>query len=595
MKTRLSTLFYDPAIESRQLAKLALGYVAIPPVDVIDFANEQGGDASRELGFPLLPGMDEIRVERAELKLRAGTKDLDVRFTPIQPSDGKGIFLSLVKSARLRKVDISYTLPQGFTGSPRIVVRTATPQGSSFAAGPPIFANPPFSAPGPMYGQVLAGMAVQDFGSRKVLTFPSVLGSAWMIQIGTGDSIDKLAPAAVMPSISSVTISALPTNLMVFLIGDGADVTLWSHPGLLLPDVGYQNVSFSPLAQKYLAKALKDSGTRQGRVTLPVPLKFHSDSGCTVEVSSKTLEGLYVVKPLDPDPLTVPLRGGWEDLRLQAPAGLQIESSSLRVTAKLLGRDLNGGSPEPLFDDPSSGMRVNQDLSAAMARPFLPLPGSPAGTVLPLISVQLYLGALEAAEAVVELHNDAASAPGMTVGKPLVRQLVKGFSGWVEFELQKPLPVSAGQAPLWIVLRSNKGEVLWFTVPVDSSFPGTRVSTDHGKTWGIPDPMLTALGDPLALLFHAVPEPLPAPVVRVRDSRGILSSNLLTTPVAKSPRQYVSDGISLPAPVVSRLVSATGQGRVTTQMKVFSRSALDLTLETMKLFYDPFQARPGGE
>lgn len=579
-------LFYDPAIEPRQLLRLTAGATAIAPVDTLEFADEQGGDLARELGLPLLPGMDEIRLDRAELQLRAGQKDLDVRFTLGQPSDGNGTFFSLSKPARLRKVDISYTLPPGVTGTVRTVLRTATPQGSGFVAGPPIYADPPFPAPGPMYPAVLAGMSVGDHDSHKTLNLPSVLGSAWMIQIATGDSIDKLAPVAVMPTINGVTIAALPTDLTVALAAEG--LTLWSHPGLLLPEVGDQSVSFLPMAQKHLAKALKESASAQGMVTLSVPLKFHSATGCVVEVSSKRLEGRYVVKPMTTDPYILQLRGAWAKLTLEAPAGLPIQSSSMRITAKLLGRDLNAGSPDPPLSDPSIGFRVNQQQSIAVARRFLPLADSAVGSMLPLVSMRLYLGAIEAAEAVLEVHNDAATAPGAMTGKPIVRQLTKGASGWVEFELQKPLPVSAGQAPLWIVLRANKGEVLWFA-DQPGAFP-PRMSTDRGKTWGIPDPTLGAVGDPLAQLFHTVGNP-PAPVIEVRDATGILSANLLANATAKPPRQYLSDGVSFPDTVLSRLASASGQGRVATTFQVFSRTALDLRFEVPQLLYDPFRSQ----
>jgi hypothetical protein len=581
-----SALFYDPAIELRQLSRLAAGATALDAVDAVDFPDEQGGDVARELGLPLLPGMDEIRVDRAELQLRAGQKDLDVQFTPSQPPDGNGIFFSLTQAARLRKVDISYTLPTGVSGTIRTVLRGATTQGSGLAVGPPIFCDPPFAAPGPMYAPVLAGMSVDDHGSHKTLTVPSVLGNAWMVQIATGDSIDKLAPAAVMPTSNSITISALPTDLAVTLADEG--VKVWSHPGLLLPEVGDQNVSFLPMAQKHLTKALQSSTTASGGVTLSVPLKFHSATGCVVEVSSKRLEGRYVVKPTTSDPLTLQLRGAWEDLALQAPAGLPIQSSSVRITAKLLGRDLNAGSPDPPLREPSIGLRVNQQLSVAVARRFLPLAGDTAGKLLPLVSVRLYVGSMETAEAVLELHNDAATAPGAMAGASIVRQLVKGTFGWVEFELPKPLPVSAGQAPLWVVLRANKGEVLWFTDQPGAIPP--RVSSDQGKTWGIADSTLAAVGDPLAQLFHAVENP-PAPIVSVRDSTGILTANLMVNPTAKPPRQYVSDGITFPEAMLSRLAFATGQGRVATTFHVFSRSALDLRFEAPQLFYDPFASQ----
>ena len=118
------------------------------------------------------------------------------------------------------------------------------------------------------------------------------------------------------------------------------------------------------------------------------------------------------------------------------------------------------------------------------------------------------------------------------------------------------------------------------------------MSANRGKTWAIPDPTLASVGDPLAQLFHAVSDP-PAPIIQVRDARGILSANLLANPASQPPKQYVSDGVALPGAVPSRLASALAQGRVSTRLKIFSRSALDLRFEGLQLFYDPFSAQGG--
>lgn len=587
--------FYDPAIAIASLRNLVFQAVLNPAVDILDFPGEQGGDAERELGIPLLAGMDEIEVTRAELSLRAGHKDLDIQFTPTEPADSNGIFLVLPAPARLRKVDLTYTMPD----KARVVLRPATPQGSGFVAGPPIHAHPAFSQPqtNSMYGPVLAGMSVDDFGSHKLLTLPALFGRAWLIQIGSGESADKLAPVTppIKPIINKVTIAALPTNFRVSLIGDGAEVGLWNHPGPLLIESDTQRISFLPLAQKHLAKALKDAGSADARVTLPLRLKFHSDTGCAVEVSEKLLEARYVVKPAGSHTLSLPLRGDWVDLELAAPAGLKIADTTLRATAKLLGRELNGGSPNPPLSAPTAGLRVNRDLSVAVARPMLPVAGSAPGSLLDLVVVRLYLGTLDDAEAVMELRNDVASQPGPIVGSPLVRQLARGFSGWVEFELQKPLVVSSGQAPLWIALRANKGELLWFVDPAAAQITAPRVSSDGRKSWAVPDPLLGPVGNPLAQIFHAVPtDPLlPPPVIEVRVKEGLLAANLLTNPVSKGPGQYLSEGIRLPAAMLSRLAATPGEGRVNSTFKLFSRSVLDLKIEDLKLFYDPFQSRGG--
>ena len=93
--------------------------------------------------------------------------------------------------------------------------------------------------------------------------------------------------------------------------------------------------------------------------TLTVPLNFHSDSGCQVEVTDQKLQAEYRV-PLIPDPLNLQLRGGWTPIKVKAPAGRRPMRATADITAKLLGRVLNDASPTPPIDLPGFGMGLDQ-------------------------------------------------------------------------------------------------------------------------------------------------------------------------------------------------------------------------------------------
>jgi hypothetical protein len=588
MSPLLQAFFYPASYGRIQLTGLLYGAAVDLGQNIIDFPEEKGGSADQKLAVPFLPGMDEIEVEEARIMLRAAPKDLEIEDYKVTANGNIGVYLSLIIPARLKKVEIRYTPPTSAHPAKvmRLVVRTATPSGAGFGEGVPLFAYPDFGKAGPMYEPVLGGMTVTDLGSdRRLLRLPSVLGRAWLIQVATGDKPTELAPLQVKPIVNHVTLDAVPRNLSVALVTGGNEVTLWNNPEALLPDGADQEVSFTPLAQRHLTAALKSAS--ESELTLSVPIRFRSDSGGAIAITATSLKSEYVVRPLGQEPVTLRLGGDLIPLVLNAPAALTPKRSSMRLTAKLVGRELNAASPEPFTTSPATGLRVGLARSAATAVEVAPSAGETAGSVLAAASARVYLSAPTAAEVVMEIHGDVAESPGPIVAPPIVRQLEAGFSGWLEFELAKPLTVVSGQAPLWLSLRTNKGEVFWFASPGGPA--KSRISTDRGETWSPPDSVLTPSGRLLAQLFHHTKDPLPAPVVRLQNGSIIMKTNLFTNPEKKSDREYVIENAALPDEVHSLLAARTGQGRVSTELLLFTTSVVDLTLENLAIKYDPFQ------
>ncbi len=592
-----SPLFYSAALNVANLKKYALGLFEPPAVDVVEFTDPSGGVVERELAVPFLPGMDAVVVERARLQLRSRPRELEVAFEAREAAE-PGVIVVLPRVSRLLKIGVDYTIPAALAGQPvRVVVRNAQPQGGTFSVSPPVYASPDFAAPGPMFPRPLSGMSLTTTASGAVLTLPRPLGQAWLIQLATGDEAVKLSAIAVTPTVRFVRIDAVPHNLTLAIRLAEESPQLWSHPELFLPEVGLQEVDFSPLAQKRLSEVLAQADPKTA-VTLSVALQFVSGSGGDVSIASRTLDARYQVDAVDADGESHELGGDWTSVAIEAPASLRPAHVAADLTVRPLGRELNGGSPEPSLRAPSRGLRIRPTITVAGAARFV-VPDEERLTDSPLVSARAYLASATASEAVLELRADGAGAPGVPIVPPVVRQLEAGFRGWVEFDLASPWTASAASSDLWVCLRTNQGEVLWFGSPEDVEDEAAGlVSLDGGASWGAPDERLEPHRPLLVQLFNAVPDPQPEPIVRVHQGASLLAENLLraagNVPVRQGPREFVLLGASLPPALSALLAQTPGTGKVVTTLSLFSRTVADLQITRLLLEYDPFQASASG-
>ncbi len=596
-KVELTALLTEAAVMGGRLAATeALGEAEAADVDTLEFP-EAGGTVERELAIPFLPYMDEVRVNLAEFVLHGVGRELAIANYTVSESYGsdRGRVIALDAPAQLRKVEIRrassfLTFPRPL----RLVVRPATRANGGFSFGPPIFADPPFHLPGNLYAPVLGGMTVNYYADgRTLLVLPNVLGTAWLIQYAVGDEATALTAADVTFEVLKVTVTAAPINLSLVVPAAEGDIMLARFPNALLPSAGLQPVGFTPIAQKVLSDRLKASGSDQ--VTLPIPLRFAAESGGAVGIRSHTLTARYVVRPLGAGSQTLALRGDWTRLTLQAPARLRPESGTVRLVVTALGRALNEGSPLPQATRPSSGVLVTPEQWAASPMPFLPPAPATVGSIVPLASVRVYVQAWDEAEVVAGICADVGGAPGPVVTPPLVRKLGAMTSGWVEFELPAPLPIVAGLAPLWVLIRSTRGRLLWF-----GQGPGSvRVSLDRGGSWGTVDPVLSPPLAPLVQLFHVVADPQPLPAVSLYQGATLLAADLLAGANVSqtTPREFVVEDLALPPGLLDLLATTTGSasgapassGRLATTLHLLSRAALDVTVEEMTLAYSPYQ------
>ncbi len=605
MSGALQALFY-----ARELAptRIQLQARQIEPfvVDRVELPEERGGEVVRELAVPFLPEMDEVEVEEARLAFSALPRRLEIegyQARAIDAGTDAGVVVTLTRPGRLRQVELAATLPLPGPEVPplpelRWVVRPADPAGGF---GPPILAAPDFPPPGgnAMFPRVLSGLEARSLGGdRHLLGLPGLQGTSWLIQLAraAGSEVTKLAAQAIPLAVKKVVIDGLPTDLALVLeSADGGSTPLWSQPGALLPESGQQEAAFTPLAQKSLAASLDARKAAGSAATLPLAITLSSASGATVGIHSRVLKARYKAFPAGREAQNLRLEGERVALTLAVPAGSSPAASTSKVSVRLLGRELNGGSPEPPVRLPGGGLTISGERQAALALPFLPpAPGAP---LAPLAGIRLRLAAAAASEGTLTLHADAGGAPGAAVAPPLVRQLPAGFAGWQAFDPPEPLALATDL--LWLVLRVTQGQLLWFAAPPatePSHGAGARVSHDRGKTWGEPAPVLANEGLPMAQLFHASPQPLARPVVRIERDGAVLVPDWLPAsllpPAGAPPLALPAFSAPLPAPVLAALgAPATGSGRRTVRFDLFSRSVIELKLEDVALTYDPWTGR----
>lgn len=566
-------LLYPSSIAIGTLTLLIRG-LAAAPADVFTFP-PGGGDNDLELAVPRLPGMDEVVVDVAQLRVVARTTPLEPDGYQVVDAAGGGSILDLGAESRLRKVVVDAPAT-GTAALPHLhtVVRAAPGR----VPGPPLFADPAFDGP-PMFGRVLEGLTVSTVAEGRQLSLPGAPGSAWLLQYATGQEVTELTPLPDRLTVRRVVVDAAATDVTLVIRGatDDEQVPLWHHPGAFLPEAGEQEISFTALAQKQLAAALADD---DGTPALPIPLRVSATGAGAVQVTRKTLTTRYLARPLGPEPVTARIGGDWTPLTLSAPAARRPQSSTLRVTARHWGRELNGTRFPPLVP-PRAGFWVGDRRLVAAAVPV-------DGTVS-LVVVRALVSAVEGAEAVLELRADAAGAPGTPVAAPVVLQVPPATDpAWLEFVLPAPVAATAGST-VWAALRTNRGALRWCALPGGSGDP-VRASLDSGASWGEVDGSLVGTGGPVVQLFHLAEPAAALPVELYLAGGGAGTVTLTAVPGAAREFQAVAE---LPAAVLATLAAATGGDRADTPLTLFSRAVADLTVTELTLAYDPF-APAGG-
>ena len=540
--------FYAP--QARLVATYAQLVDDLQRVSAIQF-DAPNDVVDRELGIPFMAAMDDITVDTAQFELRAGSMVIDAPGSPRDFGTG-AVVIDLGTEGRLTEIELtsdSFWPPSTAADGARLVIRAATKSGGSYTAGAPLIAEPGFG--GGMFGTLLGGMTVN---TRRV-RFAPIAGTAFIVTWAKGDSATSLAPEGTKKlGVKRVKVEAVPRDVSITLVSGATEVPVWNQPGPLLPG-NLQSVSFVPAAERLLREQLATGAPP----TLAVTLRFRSASVARLEITSPTLTATYHAEPAA-QPLHAALRGSPERIALEAPATRAPSATELRVTAKYLGRMLNGAHDEPPTQPPVSGLRIDGTRSVA-ARTML----RPAT----LASVRMQIVALQPSEVVVELLADAAGGPAAPLGPHVVRQLAAPFVGWLEIELPAPVPVDAEF--VWISLRATKGEVVWCCDSDENA--AARLSDARRASWT----PAQALLQPRVQLFDSVPPP---PQLDVR-----LPGSVAWTLAQTGPVDYAATAATLPQPIRTQLAAAQGNGRATSQFDLYARAAIDLALADIRFSY----------
>ena len=602
-----SALFYSGSLSASDLRKAMAGIATVLP-ERLTFESETGGAISRELGMPFLAGMDAVRITSAQLGLRIPSVELEI--TPTVTDAESGTLIDLGQPGVLTGFELSpiafsdavNSLPNCFqylggaihAGTPdgpaqtmRLVVRPAAPGGGT-PFGPPAFVDHPFDPLGDMYPQALAGMSARLLPSGNLrVSLPPLGGRAWLVQFCQGDEPKALSALAFSAEVKGVWVEEQPQDLTLVAKGvAGDEVVLWTHPGVLPAGTDVGAIDFLAVAQRQLDARFADAA-KTSPSTLALPLVLRSQSAATVEVTAHDLTGHYEANAIA-DPVTVSLGGAWAKQVLNLPGGRRPTGSSLKVRLRHLGRAVNGGSvPSPVL--PTRGVRLTGERQVARGLALDPLPGAAPGSPVPVVAARVCLAAEGDSEAVLSLCQDAAGAPGALVAAPVVVTVKAKTRDWIEFPLASPITLTANQPRLWVILRRTRGEIFWLAEGAGD----VRASEDKGKTWAPVEPALVQPEAPLVQILHVEAPPAQVPPVTLALGSRSLTTSLMIGLAANAPGEWGTDALSLPAALLDVLGQGPGPDRRPTEVLLYSRALLDLSIESATFTYDPYT--PGRE
>jgi hypothetical protein len=437
-------------------------------------------------------------------------------------------------------------------------------------------------------------MSQRTDGGRVVATIPPMLGTSWLLQWATGNDATSLTPVTVTTTVRAVTIERAVADVRLELRPDEPDgeaVLLWNHPGVLDPTAGLQPVDLAPMARKRLSDRLAAANQATPPRTLTLPVRLVATTGGPVGVSGTDLRVTYTVAAAASG-TALALRGEPRPLDLTAPAALRPSAADIKVTARHLGRELNG-PVQPAAPDGGPGVVVTGDRWVARA---LPVIASGSGTDVGLAAVTVDVSADDDAELAVEIRADIQGVPGPVLAGAVVR-IDPGRRATRELLLEPPTEVGAGSV-VWVSARATTGGVRWYGDAGDLAValpavagPLARVSADRGTTWAPVDDRLAGATAPRARLFHAVAMPYTPPTLVISAGSATVAS-LPTTPAGAPDEFNVPDGTVAPA-LLDLLGRTHGIGKVTTAVGVASQAALDVKVIGIGLSYPPTASATG--
>jgi hypothetical protein len=174
------------------------------------------------------------------------------------------------------------------------------------------------------------------------------------------------------------------------------------------------------------------------------------------------------------------------------------------------------------------------------------------------------------------VHGDNAGMPGPLLAS-VVRKVASPTGTWQEFLLAKPVELPP-PGRVWCVLRTNDAPIRWFCT--DGEAP--LLSVDDGASWGA---LATPLGDggaPLLQLFRRS-DPAAVPIVECHLGAARVADVALVATEGRAPE----GALTLADSVLDALGTTTGGGRVTTELQLYSRTVMRVTVRGLACAYEP--------
>jgi hypothetical protein len=582
-----ATLFFASAVaeEDLQLARATMVIALVDPlgpstrVDLTD-----GAPQDWELGVPFLPGMDEVRVETARLDLRAlRARVVAEGWTAVPQAQGWRI--ALARPARLVAIAFDPPEPQPPLAAGQILRLLLSP---ADPPGPPAFVDPPFPL-GPAYRALPQRLSQRSHAGLTVAEVDPTQGSSWLLQWAVGDDATELAPVGVRTTIRSVTVEPAVADVRLELRPEdpgGEPVLVWNHPGLLEPTSGLQPVDLSPIARKRLGDRLAAANTAATRPSgLTLPVRLVAASGGPIGVSGTDLRVDYAVAAVGGG-AALALRGDPQPLALTVPTALRPDRGALSLTARHLGRELNG-PVGPVAATGGPGRLVTVGRWAAVALAVEPH-GQSAEVTLAAVTLDVAVDA--PAEVAVDVRADVHGIPGKILGSAVVR-LTPGPRALRELLLD-PQPTVLAGGVVWVAARATTGTVRWYddllrdaVLPLVAG-PASRTTVDGGLTWAPDESLLGEPTVPRARLLHRVDPPYAPPSLTLRIGSRELGE-LVLAPTGAALDEFAASGVALPSPLADLAGRTTGDTRSHLTVHVAARAALDVRVAEIDLVYLP--------